>query len=179
VKAAIQRIVVFAPALRAHRERRHRRFVAVVRNVADDRVARAAVRAVREGIAEAAVVRIEDLGEAIGAGREIGRDGDLAFPRALAVRNREVGARFVGNRFPLDLAHARGGRSRFAETAREGLDRLVTAEGIDDHAGRVVAHGSRDVLARGELIHPRPESDALHHASDFDMTANESHAAVT
>ena len=52
-------------ALEAACVRRHRRGRPVVRDVASDRVAWTAVRAVREGIAVAAVGRVEDLAEAV------------------------------------------------------------------------------------------------------------------
>ena len=57
VKAAVERIVVFGLAGRAHCELRHRGLRPVVGNAARDGEARAAVGAVEEGIAIAAVVR--------------------------------------------------------------------------------------------------------------------------
>ena len=81
VEAAVARIVVLGAAVGAHREARHRRVRAVVRDGADDREARAAVRAVDERVAEAAVARVEQLSQAVVAGRDVGRnEGRLPAP---------------------------------------------------------------------------------------------------
>ena len=67
VEAAVARVVVFGPALRAHRERFHRGVRAVVGQGLDDAEARATVGAVGERIAMAAVIGIEDFAQAIQA----------------------------------------------------------------------------------------------------------------
>ncbi len=73
VEAAVGGVVVLALARRAHREGRHRRERPVVGDAPRDGEARAAVRAVDERIAEAAVARREELREAVGAGGRVGR----------------------------------------------------------------------------------------------------------
>ncbi len=75
VEAAVERIAVFAGARRTHHEGCHGRGRAVIRNVFDDRKARAAVRAVNEGIAEPTVLGIEQLPQAVGADADVRRDG--------------------------------------------------------------------------------------------------------
>ena len=72
VEAPVHRIFVLASAVRAELEARHRGADAVVGYVGRDREARAAARAVGEGIAVAAVARIEDLAQARVAGAEVG-----------------------------------------------------------------------------------------------------------
>src|SRR5208337_5069763 len=78
VETAIGGIAVFAPARLAHREGRHGRVGAIVRDPLDDAQARPAVRAVGEGIAVAALERIEDF---LGASR-----ADCCVRRNLRVR---------------------------------------------------------------------------------------------
>ncbi len=64
VEAAVERVLVLRPAGRAEREAGHRRARAVVGDAAHDREARAAVGAVDERVAEAAVARVAQLGQA-------------------------------------------------------------------------------------------------------------------
>src|SRR5690242_7814847 len=78
VKAPIAGVVIFARAQRAHRKPGHRREPAVVRSVANSRETRSAIGAVGEGVAIAAVGWIEDLAQAVGAGRGVGRDQGFA-----------------------------------------------------------------------------------------------------
>lgn len=79
VKAPIKWIFVLSPASLAHREVTHRGPCSVVRNVFDDGEARTAVSAVNKGIAVTAILRVEQLGETIDAGSDVGRDGNKAF----------------------------------------------------------------------------------------------------
>ena len=75
VKAAIGRIAIFRAARLAQRERRHRRLGAIVGDGVDDAEARAAMRAIGEGIAEAALEGIGDLlRRRRGADRGVRRD---------------------------------------------------------------------------------------------------------
>ncbi len=73
VEAAVGRILILAPAGLAHLERGHARVGAVVGDGADDREARSAVGAVDERVAEAPVLRIEKLAQAVVAGGDVGR----------------------------------------------------------------------------------------------------------
>ena len=90
MKTAVARIVILRLARGAHAKAGHRGVRPVVRNVADDGVARPAVGAVGEGIAIAPVGRIGEIAEAVGAGGHVRRNQhELAFLR-LALANREV-----------------------------------------------------------------------------------------
>ena len=90
VEAPVAGIVVLGLARRAHREAGHRRRRPVVGHAADDREARPAVRAVDERVAEAAIGRVAQLGEAVVAGRRVRRDQrvGVAAARALDDTNR-------------------------------------------------------------------------------------------
>ena len=68
VEAAIAGVRILPGAVAAHRKRRHAGGRPVVGDAADDRQPGAAVRAVGEGVPEAAVARVVDLRAAGGAG---------------------------------------------------------------------------------------------------------------
>ena len=72
VEAAVERVGVFGGATLAHGEILHGRARAIVGQRVDDREARPAIGTVDEGIAEAAVVRVEKLRRAVVAGGQIG-----------------------------------------------------------------------------------------------------------
>jgi hypothetical protein len=138
METAIGWIVVFALALGAHRERAHGRGRAVVGQGGDDGKARAAVGAVGEGIAEAAVARIEDLGETGRAGGQIRHDqraflaagafADLEAHDAERVQERGFQALDDRNRGPVAL-----------EPQQEFAQGRLAPLGLDHDAGRRIA----------------------------------------
>src|SRR5579862_6962765 len=67
VKTAVARVIVFGAAFPAHRKNRHRSSRPVVGDIAHDREARPAIRAVDEGIEIPAIGGIEQLTQTIGA----------------------------------------------------------------------------------------------------------------
>src|SRR5262249_38026161 len=79
VETAIQRVFVLLDAFRAHHELLHGRVGPVIGQRLDDRKARAAVRAVGERVAMAAVIRIGNVVQAIRANGEVGQ----SQPRAM------------------------------------------------------------------------------------------------
>ncbi len=119
VEAPVARLLVLAAAVGAEREAAHRRVRPVVRQRADDGEARAAVRAVQEGIAIPAIGRVVQLGEAVVARREVGKDRDAlrATARALSDLEREETRRFEpgGRDAPHDGARRRLGLEARAE----------------------------------------------------------------
>jgi len=74
VEPAIRGIFVLGAARGTHRERLHGRVRPVVRQALDDAEARAAVRAVCEGVAIASIVRAEQLAQAIGTRCDVRED---------------------------------------------------------------------------------------------------------
>ena len=98
VKAAVFRIGVIAGAIGAHREERHRGLRPVVREGPRQRVARPAMRAVDQGIAEKPALRIEQFVETRLAHRRISADAGRRLarrsridPETLAAEGRDVG----------------------------------------------------------------------------------------
>ena len=74
MEPAVGGVVVLGRARRAHGERGHGGERPVVGHVPDDGEPRAAVGAVDERVAVAAVVRVGELAQAVGAGRGVGGD---------------------------------------------------------------------------------------------------------
>ena len=107
----------------------------------DDREARSAVRAVDERVAVAAVGRIEELGEAVRAGRGVGRDQRLRLaPLALTRRSRSR-ARLAGRRLARVDRLDHGERRRLrVQAARGSTRRRGVALDLEQHAALVVAH---------------------------------------
>ncbi len=162
VKAAIERILVLGSAGRAERKARHRRVLPVVGEIADDREARTAVRAVREGIAEAAVRRVEDLREAVGARPDVGQDEDR-FDSSRAARF-DAKRLFSGGWEPRleNLVNPCPRRRRFAQPRPERGDPVRLSLHLQEESASVVAHPAAEAEARRDAVHVRPESHALY-----------------
>ena len=73
-KRAVERLVILALAPRAHREFLHRRVLAIVGELLDDRKPRPAVRAVDKRVAVSPIVGVHKLAGAILARCQIGRN---------------------------------------------------------------------------------------------------------
>ena len=122
VEAPIARIVVLGAAALAHREPRHRRQRPVVGDAPHDREARPAVGAVDERIAVAAIAGVEKLGEAVGAGRRVGRDRASVPHRCPPMRrSRSRLARIATSSASIASTTASGGAS--VAEARRGSGR--------------------------------------------------------
>ncbi len=94
VEAPVARVLVLGPARVAHGKAGHRGERPVVRDAAHDREARPAVRAVDERIAVAAIRGIEQLAQAVVAGRAVGRDRRVRLAAApCSPRSRSRGRR--------------------------------------------------------------------------------------
>ena len=166
VEAPVRRVLVLRAAGGAHLEAGHRRMRAVVGDVAHDREARAAVRAVGERVAKAPVGRIEQLGQAVGTGRAVGADrgARLAARRALADREAALAELLdlLGDD-PLD----RRERWRLDRKPREeALHRLGRRLDLDHHAARVVQDVAGDTELAGEPVDVGAKSDPLNGSLD-------------
>ena len=174
VKAAVARVLVLAPARRAHREGRHRRIRPVVRDVTHDREARPAVRAVRERVAKAAVRGVEQLGEAVRARGGVRRDRRLRLAAARALADREAQLPGLRQRLRDHALHLRERRGLRRHAHEEAVDRLGRRLHLHDHPARVVEHVPGDSQLTGQPVHVRPEPHPLHRA--LDAGADAAHA---
>jgi hypothetical protein len=168
VEAPVQRIGVFAQALRALGEWRHAGLCAVVGQGARQRVARPALRAVDEGIAVAPVGGIEQFGQAVVAGRRVGRDcrrdtAGAAGEDAEVVL--PVDAAAGGGLDALDACQRRGvGLQSLLEPRQHGRGALD----FERHAFGVVEDPAGQAQLVRQAIDERAEADTLHRAAYAD-----------
>ena len=131
-----------------------------------DREARAAVRAVDERIAVAAIGRVEELAQAVVAGRGVrGHERRPPSARVRAEHDREPGleAGRAGGR--VDARHTRERRRLGRDRRDERGERARLALGLDDDAVGVVEHEPGDAVAVGQPVHEGTEADALDDAT--------------
>ncbi len=168
VVAAVERVVVFASAVRAEGKPGHRRPGPVVWQPENDGVARPAIGAVRERIGEAPVGGIADV---LPAGRTDGYvrgdEDEAPAPAGRADfevlvspgRNGPAGeALDAGQLRPFGL-HGLGESP--AEAPRPAFD-------VDLDAAGVVLHPARQSEPAGQPDDERPEADSLDDAEDVD-----------
>ena len=165
MKAAVGGIVVLRLAGRAHLEIRHRGLRAVVGNPARDGEARAAIRAVQKRIAIAAIVRIEQLAQAVGTRRRIGGNA-----------GRNLAAGRAGDDTKTSLARgprcncngridAREGRSFSLQPAAKGIDAASWSFDFDGDTAGVVADKTCETLLRCEPVDEGPKTHTLHNTA--------------
>ncbi len=164
VEAAVGRILVLAATGGAQRKPGHRRAGAVVGNVRDDGEARPAVGAVDERVAVAAVGRVEQLAQAVGAGGTSGETGVArACGRVVARDDREGGVRRrrAADGSPPSRRHGR------APAARRAAPRTPPASDVArrPRSAPPSRRCPRNPVNRSprQPVHERPEPDALHH----------------
>lgn len=160
-------ILVFVEAIVAHREFPHGGQRAVVGNVEDDAVTRAAVGAIGEGIVVAAIRGVAGVGEAGIANADIRRNEGEGGTGCIAFMNRKSGVACDRDFGADDLGDADERRSFDGEGGNERVNRTGVALNLDkDTAGRVKNESGESVSA-GEFIDVRTEADALHHAANL------------
>ena len=157
VEAPVCRVVVLGLAGRAHCETRHRSLRAVVGNAAGDGEARAAVGAVQEGIAIAAVGWVEQLAKAIGARRGVGGNPGGTRPRTSLATMRKPVRRPLSLRAQQWSQFAPGAGSRSAAapgTLRATLGRPFN---FDCHSIRVVADEAGQPFLESQAVDKGPK----------------------
>src|ERR1017187_2523799 len=166
MEAAVARVVVFGPALQAHRERLHRSVRAVIGQGFDDAEARATVGAVGERITVASVFGIEDFAQAIRAGGDV-RQHQRGF----------IAAGFAGADFKCRVAGGVEPRSfeTLDETARRFFDFEPEQEffqfrprafGFNENALRRIVEPAGQSEAGGETEDEWTEADALYRSEE-------------
>ncbi len=162
----VARILVLSPAGVAHLEAGHGGERPVVRHAPHDREPRTAVRAVRERIAIAAIRRVQQLSQALGAGRRVGRDQRQRLATGRRRGDPELRATRDGG-VVADHALDVRQRGRLAHHAPgEGLDRVDGALDLQQHAPLVVQHPPAEAQLGCEPKDKRPEPDSLHRSRD-------------
>ena len=166
VEAAIARVLVLAPALRAHLERGHGRQGSVVGHTGHDREPGSAVGAVREGVPVAPVGGIEELGQAGVAGGGVRRDRDVRVAGALRGHDRELALAGCGGVLRHQVLHGGHRRSVSCQSGQELLDPLRCALDLDQHSVLVVEHVTAELESRRQPEDVRPEPDPLNRSRD-------------
>jgi hypothetical protein len=151
VEAAIERVLVLAPAFAAHLEVGHRRERPVVWDTANDREARAAVGAVDERVAKTAVRRVEQLAKAVCACGRVSRDRGVGPPAARTCPDLEL----LG-----------------PEAAQEVPYRILVALHLEQDTLRVVEHVTGELQLVREAVDVRSEAHALNRPLDAHPVAD-------
>ena len=164
MKAAGAGVVILRLTGGAHRKTPHGRTGPVIGKGLDDAVTRAALNTGCKRIAVAAIVRIEYFLEAIGAGGEIRQHNGRTPVGHRAGRNHEVMFRLGRN--PTGAAPMDSGRwpDLRIEPGQKTLQRLWRAFDFQRNAGAGIADKTAELLARGQPMHERAKSYALHGA---------------
>ena len=173
VKPAVERIVIFGLALRAHPENPHGGVDPVVGEAFDQAEARPAVRAVGERVAVAPVPRIEDLAPAIGASREVGQD-ERGFRAALPGRSdgEKAGGPARSPEGDLDLVDLGGGRLIRLQSAQEAAKRRPIAYEFDFDPLGGIAHAAPKGQFGCEPVNKGSEAHSLDGAAHGDPRAS-------
>src|SRR5579883_892062 len=171
VEAPVQRVFVFLPAGRTHGEDTHGRLFSIIWYILHNGETRAAVGAVDEWIAETAIIGVEELAQAIIAGRGIRRDERIAFRTSMAVRYPEV--RFISRRHLMRDKRIDAGQGWWflAQRPLEGIKRFCWPLDLDGHTVAIVQDKAGQSAALGLSIHERSETHALHDAMNENTPA--------
>src|ERR1035438_1367432 len=162
MEAAIQRIVVFGLAGRAHCELHHGGLRPVVRDAACDREARAAVGAVGECVAIPTVRGVEKLAQAVRAGGGVGGDARTNLACYLTRYNQETRFAFHSQLLRCNGIDSGQWRGFHSQACEEGVDVMGRTLDFDGDSVRIVSDRSCESLLRGEAVDEWPEADALH-----------------
>ena len=165
VEAAVPGVLVLAAAIGAEQEPCHRGQRPVVRNADDDREPRSALRTVDEGVAEPPIVRIEELSEALVAGRDVRRDRRRPTRRRACLDD-ELGVPTWGRRLGKNGIHTRERGCLATQVGREPIELGGLSLGLDDHSLAVIEYETRELMPTREPVDERPETYALDETGD-------------
>ncbi len=169
----IGRIIILVPADGTHAKAGHGRVRPVVRQLAEDRVARPAVGAVDEWIRVPAIGGVPEFPPAVLAQCQVGRDrgGGRGLGRT-ARHDDKAGTGRRGGRLDLPVrqqshrGNPGGGRRLRAQPGGEILQHRGRRAGADRDSVAIVADPPAHSEARRQPGHERPESHPLHGAGD-------------
>ena len=171
METAIPRVLVLAPAIRAHREPRHGGERPVVGNVADDREPRPAVCAVDERMAKAPISRVKQLSKAVVAGRGVRGDQGLTLPGRVALDDRETNAAGRADDLGIDAVDDRQWGGVALQRGQEAIQLPRIPLDLDEDPGGVVADETGETARRCQTVDKGAEPDALHHPLHADAKA--------
>ena len=165
MEAPIQRVGVLLRTDGAHGEFLHGRLFAVVGQLLDDGKARAAVRAVDERIAVAAVRRVEQFAHAVFARCQIRRnERRRLYLRVVGKANLKGVEVFERHFLELNLRHLGRGRRLFRQRDHEFVQQLRFCLRMDVHAVGGIQHPAVDQVLFRLSVYERAEPHPLHDA---------------
>ncbi len=166
METPVSRMTVLGLATRTLLESGHAGTCPVIGERPGDRVARATMGAIDEGITPAAVIGIEQLGETRRAHRHV-RAYSRGHRALHTGQNHKTLARQVGrNDLRFNHIHPGKGRRLRGKALGEGVKHRLTTVDLDFHTPAVVAHPPGETKMRGKAIHKGPKTHPLHHATN-------------
>eukprot|EP00825_Cyclidium_porcatum_P012782 TRINITY_DN16687_c0_g1_i1.p2 TRINITY_DN16687_c0_g1~~TRINITY_DN16687_c0_g1_i1.p2 ORF type:complete len:426 (+),score=47.11 TRINITY_DN16687_c0_g1_i1:3-1280(+) len=170
METPVQGVLVLRAAGLAHHEAPHGGVRTVVGERLDDREARAAVGAVREGVAVASIRGVEDLRQTVRAGGDV-REDEGRRPAAVAVALPDLEAVVADGIEKRGLeAVNRGDRGLVtADCREEALQSFARALHLDLHALEGIDDPAFETVLEGQAVDEGPEAHALYRALDGDL----------
>ncbi len=169
MEPAVAGIVVFGPAPGTLRKTPHGGVRAVIREPLNDAETRAAVRAVGERIAIAAVGGIQEFREALRAGRDVRKDERADHSAGRALQDLEAGVTGRVDERGFEALDERAGGEFGLEPGEEGSECVLCALNVDRDALRGVPDVTVEPELGSQTIDERAESDPLHSSAHGNM----------
>ncbi len=174
VKAAVGRGGVLAAAVGTHLEGPHGSPRAVVGNIENDAIARSAVGAVGERIAEAAIGRIAKFREAGRAGCQVRQHRGGLLRALVASQDREPARPNRDQPADLPGEHNRWRRFLPVKARQEAVELRRGSLDLHHQAGARIQHQSRQAQFLGEPVDKGAEAHPLDRACQADSKAFQS-----
>ena len=165
MKSSIQWIVVLRLARRAHPELCHRSLWPVVGNPPRNRESRSAIRAIQKWIPVSPVFTIQQLPQAIPAGRRIRRNPRTYPSQNLARNNPKL---HISRKGQLPRYYGINSRQRWRfrpQPLNERLHLLPRPFNFNRYPIRIVPNKTRQSLLMRKPIYKGPETHSLHHSA--------------
>lgn len=167
MEAAVFGILIFTEAVGAHGEFRHGGHGAVVGNVEDDAVARAAVGAVGEGVVVTAIGGIAGVGETGLADADVGRDEGEGGTGGIAFVDGKGGIAEDGDLGAKDLGDADERRRFGGKGSDESFDGRRVPFDFNEDPARGVEDEAGERVSASQVIDVGAEADALDDAANL------------
>jgi hypothetical protein len=163
-QAPVELIFVFRKTCPTHREPCHGRARTVVRNIANDGEARAAVCAINKRITIAPVIRVEQLALTIRTNRNVWRNQRAYFFSLVAMNNAEVLIAITRQVMDGEARNPRQRRRFDGQVLNEILNSFCRPLYFDGYSSRCIVNRAFKVPTDGDTIDVRAEPDSLHDA---------------
>ena len=170
MESPVERLVILALAPRAHREFLHRRVLAIVGELLDDRKPRPAVRAVDKRVAVSPIVGVHKLAGAILARCQIGRN-ERGLLHGSSIRKPYLEGIEALERYFLErqLVDLRSGGRVFRKLDHELVEQLALALCVDEHAVGRIENPTVDQVFFCHTVNKGAEAHPLYDSADLNV----------